>query len=280
MRKAVRWGAFGASAAAMLLIGVAAGIAQDKLAQVKERQDFMKAQGADVKAITGYSKGEGDQQAPQKAIDDLLARAPKIVAMFPPGTSAEDFPGKSNAKPEIWKNMDKVKAIPTALQGEEEKVKTAIESGDQKAVAAALGSMGKNGCGACHGTYREKTPYDKCDRATARPVAAAALLFAAFALPAPARTRPRSSAATISSPPPAARPATPTRRMAARTLAGGRALATPFGTFYRHEHHPRSRRPASATGREAAIHSGRCARASTMTAITSTRSFPSPRFTG
>ena len=157
MHNAVRWGAFGAGSAAVLLASVAAGIAQDKLALVTERQSFMKAQGADVKAISEYSKGQGDQAAAEKAIDDLLARNPKILTLFPPGTSAADFPGKSNAKPELWTDMDKVKAIPTALHAEEEKVKTAIRSGDQKAVTDALGSMGKNGCGACHGTYRVKT---------------------------------------------------------------------------------------------------------------------------
>jgi cytochrome c556 len=157
MRNGLRWGVVGAGAAAVLLAGVVAGIAQDKLALVNDRQTFMKAQGADAKAIGEYAKGSGDQAAALKAIDDLLARNPKILAQFPPGTSATDFPGKSNAKPELWTDMDKVKAIPAVLQGEEEKVKAAIQSGDQKAVAAAFGSMGKNGCGACHSTYRVKT---------------------------------------------------------------------------------------------------------------------------
>jgi cytochrome c556 len=156
MRNGVRWAVFGASATAVLLAGVAAGVAQDKLAAVTERQTFMKAQGADVKAITEFSKGQGDKAAAEKAIDDLIARNPKIVTLFPAGTSSKDFPDKSKAKPEIWTDMEKVKQIPVALAGEERKVKAAIASGDQKAVGDALGSMGKNGCGACHGTYREK----------------------------------------------------------------------------------------------------------------------------
>ena len=157
MRNAVRWGLFGVSAAAVLLTGVAAGVAQDKLAMVTQRQDFMKSQGADVKAISDFSKGQGDKAAAAKAIDDLIARAPKIDALFVPGTSSTDFPDKSKAKPELWTDMAKVKEIPVALLAEEQKVKAAIATGDQKAVADALGSMGKNGCGACHGTYRVKT---------------------------------------------------------------------------------------------------------------------------
>jgi len=157
MREAVRWGAFGASAAVVLLVGLTAGVAQDKLAMVTQRQDFMKAQGGDVKAITDYSKGQGDQAKATAAIDDLIARNPKIDAQFVPGTSSKDFPDKSKAKPELWTDMAKVKEIPAALLVEEQKVKAAIASGDQKAVADALGSMGKNGCGSCHGAYREKT---------------------------------------------------------------------------------------------------------------------------
>jgi cytochrome c556 len=132
--------------------------AQDsKEAALKTRQDFMKGQGADVKAITDYSKGQGDQAAALTAANDLVARAPKIVALFVPGTSSTDFPGKSNAKPEIWTDMDKFTAITVALQGEEVKLVAAVKSGDQQAVAAQLGATGKAGCGACHGTYRIKT---------------------------------------------------------------------------------------------------------------------------
>jgi cytochrome c556 len=151
-----KWGAMGAAATVVLLAGGIGVMAQDKLAMVTARQDFMKGQGADVKAIADFSKGAGDKDAALKAVNDLLARAPKIVDMFPPGTSATDFPDKSAAKPEIWTDWDKVKMIPAALQGEEEKVKAAIESGNQQAVTDALGAMNKNGCGACHGAYRVK----------------------------------------------------------------------------------------------------------------------------
>lgn len=156
MRNGVKWSALGASVAVLILTSMGAGSAQDKLAQIKARQDFMKAQGGDVKAIVEYSKGAGDQQAALKAVNDLLERAPKIVDQFPPGTSATDFPGKTNAKPEIWTDQAKFKMIPVALQGEEEKLKAAIEKGDPKAAGEQLGAANKVGCGACHGTYRLK----------------------------------------------------------------------------------------------------------------------------
>jgi len=156
MRVLTRSGVMGAAATAMLLTGGIGVMAQDKMAAVTMRQDFMKAQGADVKAITEFSKGQGDKDAALKAVNDLLARAPKIVDQFPTGTSSTDFPDKSAAKPEIWTDWDKVKMIPVALQGEEQKLKTAIESGTPQAVTDALGAMGKNGCGTCHTNYRVK----------------------------------------------------------------------------------------------------------------------------
>jgi cytochrome c556 len=154
MRNLGKWGGLSAGVAVLLLASTVGGLTQDKLALVKDRQDFMKAQGADVKAITGYSKGQGDQQAALKAVDDLLARAPKITDQFAPGTSATDFPGKTKAKPEIWTDWDHFKMIPTAVADNETKLKTAIQAGDPKAVGPALGALGKNGCGTCHSKYR------------------------------------------------------------------------------------------------------------------------------
>lgn len=128
----------------------------DKLAAIKARQDFMKAQGADAKAISDYSKGQGDQATALKAINDLIARQPKIDALFVPGTSATDFPGKTNAKPELWTDTAKVAAIRAALLTEEKKLVVAVQSGDKQAVADQLAATNKAGCGACHGAYRLK----------------------------------------------------------------------------------------------------------------------------
>jgi cytochrome c556 len=133
------------------------GMAQDKASLIKERRDTMKRQGDDYKAIQDYVKGAGDQAAALAAASDLLAINSKILSLFPPGTSMADFPGKTTgAKPDIWTDWDKFKTIPPVLRVEEEKLVAAIKSGDKEAAGAALAAAGKNGCGACHGTYREK----------------------------------------------------------------------------------------------------------------------------
>jgi cytochrome c556 len=140
----------------VLGFAVAGSVAEDKEALIKERRDTMKHQGDAMKAIGAYAKGEGDQAAALKAANDLLAINPKIVGLFPPGTSLAEFPGKTGAKPEIWKEMDKFKSIPPVLKGEEEKLLAAIKSGDKQAVGAQAAATGKNGCGACHTPFREK----------------------------------------------------------------------------------------------------------------------------
>jgi cytochrome c556 len=151
-----RIGKFSAMAAVALGVAslAAASVAQDKSAILKERQDFMKAQSADTKAINDYAKGMGDKASAQKAADDLIARSSKIVALFPAGTSTADFPGKTNAKPEIWTDRAKFESVPVALKGLATKVSDTVKTGTPADVGLAAADLGKNGCGACHGTFR------------------------------------------------------------------------------------------------------------------------------
>jgi len=157
MKDFIRTGILVAGIGFVVAAGVISATAEDsKEAIIKARQDFMKAQGEDVKAISDYAKGQSNQAAALAAANDLITRGPKIPALFVPGTSSADFPGKSNAKPELWAEMDKAKAAWSTLQAEELKLVEVVKSGDQKAVGAELGAMGKAGCGSCHAAYRIK----------------------------------------------------------------------------------------------------------------------------
>jgi cytochrome c556 len=147
---------FATAVALTIGFGAVGVVAQDKLAQIQTRRDTMKRQGADFKAIQDYVKGQGDQAAAEKAITDLETISPKIVDLFPPGTGLDAFPGKTGAKPEIWQQWDKFKAIPPVLASEEEKLAAAIKTGDKSAIGAQLTATGKSGCGACHTSFREK----------------------------------------------------------------------------------------------------------------------------
>jgi cytochrome c556 len=156
MKRILLKGILVAGVGAMLAVGSVGVFAQqgDKAAAIKARQDFMKAQGADMKTISDFSKGQGDQDAANKAAADLAARGQKIGDVLVPGTSTTEFPDKTKAKPELFTDTDKVKAIVAALQTEEGKLVTVVKSGDKQAIADQIVATNKAGCGACHGAYR------------------------------------------------------------------------------------------------------------------------------
>ena len=156
MRNFAKLGFAAAVVGLTVAFGTVAVVAQDKEAEIKTRRDTMKRQGDDFKAIQDFVKGEGDQVGAEKAIADLQSIAPKIPDLFPPGTGMDAFPGKTGAKPDIWKEWDKFKTIPATLEGEEKKLADAIKTGDKAAIAGQLANTGRNGCGACHTPYREK----------------------------------------------------------------------------------------------------------------------------
>jgi len=159
MNRFARLGLIAVALGTVLAFGTVGGFAQDKAQAVKDRQTTMKRQGADLKYVSDYLKGvNSDQAGAIEKTNDLLSIAPKIPDLFVPGTSAADFPDVSHAKPEIWQEWDKFKAIPVTLQANEEKLAAALKSGDKGAIGAAMGGVGKDGCGACHTSYREKLP--------------------------------------------------------------------------------------------------------------------------
>lgn len=153
----LRWSAAGIALVTMITIGAAASWAQDKEAAVSARQAAMKQEGPNLRAISDYANDKGTDQATAIAkTQELLALSDKLIALWPAGTSSKDMPGKSNAKPEIWTELDKFKAIYAGQKKAEEELLAAVQKGDKPAVQAAVANIGKGSCSACHGTYREK----------------------------------------------------------------------------------------------------------------------------
>jgi cytochrome c556 len=63
--------------------------------------------------------------------------------------------GDTRAKPEIWKEMDKVKAGATKMQEELGKLNAAAKAGNADQLKAAFGEAAKT-CKACHDAYRKE----------------------------------------------------------------------------------------------------------------------------
>jgi cytochrome c556 len=151
-----------AGAAALLAGGTAAVFAQqgDKAAIVKARKDFMEGQQHAFDGISAFGKGTGDRQGAIDGLNKLLELSSKIDAKFidtyfPAGTSATDFPGQTNAKPELWLHLDEAKAAGPKLHEAELKLVDMVKTGDAQTVAQAGTQLYRGSCnGLCHDQFR------------------------------------------------------------------------------------------------------------------------------
>jgi cytochrome c556 len=131
-------------------------LAQDKETVFKDRQATMKEQGKDMQNVKAFLDGKGDLAQAKESAVNLTHTTTKIPALFPPGTGGPNPTGDYVAKPVIWSDWDKFIAAQKAAATKADALVVAVNSGDKAAVEAAYGDLGKNGCGNCHTTFREK----------------------------------------------------------------------------------------------------------------------------
>jgi cytochrome c556 len=156
MRSSTKWVAV---SGIVLAAGLFAGAARaDDAAVIDNRQSVMKTQGKDMTAIKAYLDDKADLASAQTAGADLVTQVGKIPDIFPKGTGMTEYQGKSWAKPVVWTEADKFAAAAKTAADKAAALDKALKGGDKAAITAAFGDMGKNGCGGCHETYREKKP--------------------------------------------------------------------------------------------------------------------------
>ena len=145
-------------AAAAIVVAGAAGfaVAQDKETVLKERQATMKEQGKDAGAVKAYLDGKGDLAQAKTAAADLTQTTKKIPQLFPAGTGGPSPDGDYVAKPEIWTDWNKFLDAQKTAATKADALLVAVNSDDKTAIEAAFADLGKNGCGGCHTTFREK----------------------------------------------------------------------------------------------------------------------------
>lgn len=150
MKKAV----VGAVAAIALGAMAGAAFAQAKPdVLVKQRQAAMTLQGKYFGPLGGMAQGRVPFNAElvQRNADYLGALSKMPWDGFDASTANE----KSRAKPEIFKEADKFKQAAQRFEADVVKLQAVAKTGDENAIKAAIGAVGKN-CGSCHDTYREK----------------------------------------------------------------------------------------------------------------------------
>ncbi len=147
------------SAAAVIVVAGAAAsfaVAQDKETVFKDRQATMKEQGKNLGAVKAYLDGKGDLAQAKTGATDLTQTTKKIPQLFPAGTGGPSPDGDYVAKPEIWTDWNKFLDAQKTAATKADALLVAVNGGDKSAIQAAYDDLGKNGCGGCHTTFREK----------------------------------------------------------------------------------------------------------------------------
>jgi cytochrome c556 len=144
--------------AAVLALAVAGARAAptDKQQVLKEREALMKRQAHDLGAVKGYLDGKLDNAKAAAATADLTRTMRQIPEVFPSGTAGPSPDGKYAAKPAIWADWKDFLAHRNTAAAKVQTLAAAVRSDDKARVKTAFVDLGKNGCGACHGKFREK----------------------------------------------------------------------------------------------------------------------------
>jgi cytochrome c556 len=131
--------------------------AQDSAAILKERQETMKQMGGHMKAINDFVEaGTGSAEDVATRAAGIREIAGKIPTLFPEGTSMDDGIGKTGAKPVIWSDWSGFQAAATKMGEEAGKLAEVAAAGERDAIGAQFAALGKDGCGGCHQTFRQK----------------------------------------------------------------------------------------------------------------------------
>jgi cytochrome c556 len=131
-------------------------LAQDKETVIKNREALMKGQGKDLGSVKAYTEGKADLAQAEAGAAGLTQSTKKIPEVFPPGTGGPNTDGKYATKPAIWTDWNKFLDAQKTASDKAEALLVAVKSGDKTKIETAFGDLGKNGCGGCHETFREK----------------------------------------------------------------------------------------------------------------------------
>ena len=140
-----------ASAAALVTLDAAAQAKPEVL--VKQRQAAMTLQAKYLGPMGAMAQGKAPYNADvvrrNAAYLEMLSKMPWDG--FDPSTKGE----KSAALPAIWEKSGDFKQAAEHFENEAAKLAQVSKSGDESAVKAQIGAVGKS-CGGCHEHFREK----------------------------------------------------------------------------------------------------------------------------
>ena len=143
-------------AAVVVALGAAAGAAVAQVKPdvlVKQRQSAMTLIGKYFGPLGGMAQGKVpfDAKIVQRNADYLDALSQMPWDGFDPSTKGE----KSRALPAIFEQPGKFKDAADRFQSEVDKLQQAAKGGDENAIKAQIGAVGKS-CAGCHDNFRAK----------------------------------------------------------------------------------------------------------------------------
>ena len=161
MRTSRAWCAAAVAGLLATAMGAAAFAADEPANVVKYRKAFMDANGAHITMIAAVVKGEvsftGDIAGNAHALAEQGKRlTANLEQLFPEGTAKGETGEKSAAMPVIWEKWGEFEQAAQKFEEESAKLAEVAQGGDMSALTQQVGSFGKNACGGCHETFREK----------------------------------------------------------------------------------------------------------------------------
>lgn len=126
-------------------------LAQDDEAFIQYRQKVMQANGGHMGAIGAIMKNKLPYEKAIAVHALAIQMTSRVIAeAFEKKITA----GKTDAKPDIWKDWDKFVAAAKKLGEESGKLARIVQSGDMAAIGAQVKAVGQ-ACGDCHKPFRK-----------------------------------------------------------------------------------------------------------------------------
>jgi len=134
-----------------LVLGVTGTQAQDDDAYIQHRQKVMESVGGHMGAIGDIMKNKLPYTSTIAAHAEALQLTSTVIE---DAFKKEVTEGKTDAKPDIWKDWDKFAAAAKKMGEESGKLAEVAKGGDAAAIGAQVKELGKS-CGGCHKPFRK-----------------------------------------------------------------------------------------------------------------------------
>ena len=145
---------FAAALAVALGAAASSALAQAKPeVLVKQRQAAMTLIGKYFGPLGGMAQGKVPYNA--QVVQRNAGFLDNLSRMPWDGFDASTQSEKSRALPAIWKESDKFKQAASRMENEVAKLYQVSQGGDEAAVKAQIGAVGKS-CAGCHDNFRQK----------------------------------------------------------------------------------------------------------------------------